>query len=98
MTSEAPPSRYSVDDIVAAGQRTQRRQWVGRVAMGAAGLAAAVVAAGLPFVTTHHAGPGAAPGQQAAGPGQAQFTAAEQPFMYTFKAYDAGAFHVQNPV
>jgi hypothetical protein len=104
-TSDAPPLRHSVDEIVGSGRKRQRRQRAGWATAGAAGLVAVAVAATatLPSLTADHKGnspaaqaPAAAkvaPAKKAAQP----FTT-EAPFTFTFSAYTAGRFHVQNPI
>jgi hypothetical protein len=46
VTAEGPPMRFTVDDIVGAGRRAQRRRRVGFASVGVAGLAV-VAAAGI---------------------------------------------------
>jgi hypothetical protein len=118
-TSDAPPMRHSVDDIVAGGRRRQRRQRAGWIASGTAGLAVLAVAAvtGLPALTARGgserqtAAQAPATGKAATGrtaTGKAAtgtaatapqpFTEPAQPFTFTFGAFDAGPFHVADPI
>jgi hypothetical protein len=102
-TSDAPPLRHTVDEIVGSGRRRQRRQRAGWVTAGAAGLVAVAVAATvtLPSLTANHknsvAQPPAAAKVVPAVKAPQAFTPAP-PFTFTFKAFDAGRFHVQNPI
>jgi hypothetical protein len=102
-TSEPPPPRYDVDEIVAAGQRVQRRRrrgWAvsGAVAVVTLGVAAAVTVPALsggaaPEPTAAPAGREAAPVEPlAATPDLAH------PFMFTFGAYRAGKLKVADPI
>lgn len=101
-TADAPPIRSSVDDIVAAGQRVQRRQRMGWAATGVATLAVIGVAAvSVPALVTSPDRDGA--GTQAAAANQAgsaktAWTALSQPYSFTFKKYDVGRYHVSDPV
>jgi hypothetical protein len=102
-TSDAPPLRHTVDDIVGSGRRAQRHRRAGWVAAGGAGFAVVAVAAtvALPQLTsrpdrTTGAAPAAATSaSKKAGP--AAFAAAD-PFTFTFQGFDAGKFHVQDPI
>ncbi len=105
VTSQAPPLRHSIDDIVAAGERVRRRRRFGWASTGVACLAAVAVAAaiGLP----HLAGGGNHPeagNRTAASPDPAAqqaptaWAVPDQPFTFTFKGYDVGRFHVADPV
>jgi hypothetical protein len=104
-TSDAPPLRHSVDEIVGSGRKRQRRQRATWATAGAAGLVAVAVAATatLPSLTADHKGNNgsvAAPAAANVAPAKKApqaFTAAA-PFTFTFKAFDAGRFHVQNPI
>ncbi|WP_433829702.1 hypothetical protein ACQP2E_08900 [Actinoplanes sp. CA-015351] len=101
-TSDAPPDSNTVDEIVGRGRRVQRRR---RAAFAGAGAALAVVAVtaavsvpsifggtGQSTVTP----PAAAPGKVAAAPANWAFP--EDPFTFTFDAFDAGRWHVQAPI
>ena len=100
VTADEPPLAHTADDIVAAGRRAVRRRRAGFASAGAAGLVAVAVggvfalpsAGGPPTVTTEPGAAGTA--SQAA---EAQWGTAE-PFTFTFQGYDAGKFHVQNPI
>jgi len=100
VTADEPPLTHTADDIVAAGRRAQRRRRAGFASAGAAGLVAVAVGGvfALPSVggrqpaTTEPGGAGTA--SKAA---EAQWGAAE-PFTFTFQGFDAGKFHVQNPI
>jgi hypothetical protein len=102
-TSDGPPLRHTVDEIVGSGRRAQRRRRAGWATAGAAGLAVIAVAAfaAVPALT---AGPGtttAAPVAAPAAPakkGPAAFAVPDDPFTFTFSAFTAGRFHVQNPI
>ncbi|MGV9211037.1 hypothetical protein ACTFTM_04145 [Micromonospora sp. RB23] len=101
VTGDEPPMARTVDDIVALGRRAERRRRAGFASAGAAGLAAVAVAGVLvlPAVsaeqntTTTPASAGATMSQ----PVQAAWSDAA-PFSFTFKGYDAGTLHVQNPI
>jgi hypothetical protein len=105
VTSEAPPLRHSVDDIVAAGQRVQRRRRRGWAAMCTAALTAAAVTAAisLPRLISHPrtaAGAtlaaGATTGAGASAP--KTFSPPSKPFTFTLASYDVGRFHVKSPI
>ncbi|WP_223884156.1 hypothetical protein [Micromonospora craniellae] len=89
----------SVDQIVAAGRRAERRRRAGFASAGAAGLVAAVVAGTFALTPGTSATPeqantivaGAAPGAEATWPDA-------PPFSFTFRAFDAGPLRVQDPV
>lgn len=103
-TADAPPIRSSVDDIVAAGKRAQRRQRMGWAATGVATLAViGVVAVGGPAVVARRTSPaGGVTAPAASGPkhagAAAAWTTPSQPYAFTFKKYAAGRFHVSDPV
>ncbi|GAA0798715.1 hypothetical protein [Spirilliplanes yamanashiensis] len=90
-----PPLTHSADDIVAAGRRAERRRRAGLASAGAAGLVVVAVAGAfaLPSLT----GPDAT--RPDPGPA-APAAAASEPaaFDFTFKGYDAGRFHVKDPI
>jgi hypothetical protein len=103
-TSDGPPLRHTVDEIVGSGRRAQRRRRAGWATAGAAGLAVVAVSAfaAVPALT---AGPGTTAVAPAAGPaavpakkGPAAFAVPDDPFTFTFSAFTAGRFHVQNPI
>ncbi|WP_204004240.1 hypothetical protein [Virgisporangium aurantiacum] len=98
VTSDPPPLRYGVDDIVASGERAQRRRRLGRAVAGAAsvvvglGVAAAVV---VPSFTSGGTGTSApnsvgAPAAAPAGP--------VGPFTFTFGTYTVGRLTVAAPI
>lgn len=98
MASQAPPSRYTVDDIVSAGQRVERRRRVVRITAGIAGPMAVVaaIAVSLPLIGSN----GADAKTSQPGPAEqptASFTPAAKPFTYTFKGYDVREYHVKDP-
>src|SRR5262245_2231466 len=88
VTADEPPLARTADDIIAAGRRASRRRRAGFASAGAAGLVAAVV--GAAFVL---------PSFQAS-PSVATPPAATPPvaFDFTFRGYDAGTLHVQDPI
>jgi hypothetical protein len=101
VTQDPPPLRYGVDDIVASGERAQRRRRFVRAGAGAAsvvvalGVAAAVV---VPSMSSGPSGtgvstpdaPAAAPARVPAGP--------VAPFTFTFTAYQVGRLAVAAPI
>lgn len=98
-TADEPPLAYSTDEIIAAGRRAQRRRRIGFASAGAGGLVAVAVAGALALPLAQPA----TPGQSAAiDAGASQSAAATwpgaAPFTFTFTAFDAGRFHVQNPI
>ena len=100
VTADEPPMAHTADDIVAAGRRAERRRRAGFASAGAACLVAVAVAgafalpaAGGRQTTTTNAGTTGT----ASKAGEAQWGTAE-PFTFTFQGYDAGKFHVQNPI
>ncbi|MGK5738568.1 hypothetical protein [Micromonospora sp. URMC 103] len=106
-TSDAPSPRYTVDDIVAAGRRVQRRRRTGWSVASAAVAVTGVVAAisvGLPTAAERptveeqaaamtSAVPVASPSRLAAG-----WEFPDDPFTYVFEGFDAGRLHVGNPI
>ncbi|MEU8300872.1 hypothetical protein AB0C04_26745 [Micromonospora sp. NPDC048909] len=106
VTSDAPSPRYTVDDIVTAGRKVQRRRRAGWTVASAAFAVTGVVAAvsiGLPDATVR---PSA--GEQAAA-GTSLVTASpltpangwefpDDPFQYVFQRFDAGKLHVKDPI
>jgi hypothetical protein len=104
-TSEPPPPRYTVDQIVTAGQRVQRRHRRGWIASGATatvtlGVAAAVtvssVTSGGSRITT------ASPSGRTAAPVSSDavhtFPVPAQPFTFTFSGYRVGKLRVSQPI
>src|SRR5512142_1220423 len=102
VTADEPPLARTVDEIVAAGRRSERRRRAGFASAGAAGLVAVAVtgafalpsAGGKQTTMTNNS---AAAARTAGTASAAQWGAAE-PFTFTFRGYDAGKFHVQNPI
>ncbi|MEU5548631.1 hypothetical protein ABZ738_02570 [Micromonospora sp. NPDC047793] len=96
VTVDEPPMSRSVDQIVTAGRKAERRRRAGFASAGAAGLVAAVVAGtfaltpGAPEQPTTIVA-GAAPGAEAT-------WSDAPPFSFTFRAFDAGPLRVQDPV
>ncbi|MEV6492946.1 hypothetical protein AB0M20_30635, partial [Actinoplanes sp. NPDC051633] len=106
VTADEPPMVHTADDIVAAGRRAERRRRAGFASAGAAGLVVVAVAGAfvLPSIGAEQgstAGQGSGAQSAVAGAGSkgagAQWTDAP-PFTFTFQGYDAGKFHVQNPI
>ena len=93
MTADEPPMARSADDIIVAGRRAERRRRAGFAAAGAAGLV--VVAVAGAFVLPSF---GAEPAITAAPPVIDAKPAGTAPFTFTFRGYDAGKFHVQDPI
>ncbi|HEV7962228.1 MAG TPA: hypothetical protein VGP57_06780 [Actinoplanes sp.] len=102
VTSDAPPLRHTVDEIVDSGRRVERRRRAAWATSGVAALAALAVA-GAAVLPSLAARPGNnvanknLPGAAAA-PATAKFTVPADPFTFTFKAFDAGKLHVQDPI
>jgi hypothetical protein len=88
MTADEPPLAHGVDDIIAAGRRAERRRRAGFASAGAAGLVA--VAVGAAFALPSF---GAQPA-----PTAEPATVVPKAFNFTFQGYDAGPFHVQDPI
>ncbi|MEV6710192.1 hypothetical protein [Micromonospora wenchangensis] len=101
VTGQEPPMTRTADDIVAAGRRAQRRRRAGFASAGAAGLVVVAVAGAFALPTlgagrdTTAAPPPA--GTAAAAPAEARWSDAP-PFTFTFRGYDAGPLHVQDPI
>jgi hypothetical protein len=100
VTADEPPLARTADDIVAAGRRAERRRRAGLASAGAAGLVAVAVAGAfaLPSASGKQA-----PMTNAGAAGTASTAGAARwgtapPFTFTFRGYDAGKFHVQNPI
>ncbi|MEU4691412.1 hypothetical protein [Actinoplanes sp. NPDC023714] len=103
-TSDAPPDGNTIDDIVGKGRRAQRRR---RAGFAGAGAALAVVAVSAAVTVPSIFGgteqstlpPAAAPSVATANKAEAatwEFPA--DPFQFTFKAFDAGRWHVADPI
>ncbi|WP_326549419.1 hypothetical protein [Micromonospora sp. NBC_01813] len=99
-TSESPPLRYSVDEIVESGQRVQRRRRLGWLTSGVTtaavlGVAAVLAAPSLlggasPPVTVGPVGEDAAAAQVLSVPGP--------PFTFSFAGYRVGELRVADPI
>lgn len=95
-TSEPPPLRYAADDIVASGQRVQRRRRLAWVASGGAAVAvlgvvaAAVAVPALTGRTERQEQPAAVAAQPV--------PATSEPFTFTFGGYRVGKLRVAQPV
>ncbi|MCZ7473008.1 hypothetical protein [Micromonospora sp. WMMC273] len=101
VTGDEPPMSRTVDDIITAGRRAQRRRRAGFASAGAAGLVVAVVAGAFVVPTLGaQQSPPAAP--FVAGAAASKPAGAEWPdpasFTFTFTGYDAGTLHVQDPI
>jgi hypothetical protein len=91
VTADEPPLAHSADDIIKAGRRAERRRRAGLASVGAAGLVAVAVAGAFALPSL-----GA---KQADGPGLTAAAPARVPaFDFTYQGYDAGKFHVQDPI
>ncbi|MBY8871668.1 hypothetical protein K7640_07420 [Micromonospora sp. PLK6-60] len=95
VTADEPPMTRTADDIIAAGRRADRRRRAGFASAGAAGLVVVAVAGAfaLPTLSTEPNTPvtPAPAGATTAG-------TAPPPFTFTFRGYDAGTLHVQDPI
>lgn len=99
VTADEPPLSRTAEDIISAGRRAERRRRAGFASAGAAGLVAIAVG-GVFALPSTGGGQNPPAGQGTAGTGtkaEAKWAAAE-PFTFTFQGYDAGKFHVQNPI
>lgn len=89
--ADAPPLRYDVDDVVAAGRRLRRRRTAGWAIAAVVAVAAAI---GVPQIVTRgsarHIQP-APPVVTSPAPGSTVT------FSYTFRGYDAGGYRVSDP-
>ncbi|MDG4807560.1 hypothetical protein O7634_12440 [Micromonospora sp. WMMD1120] len=101
VTADEPPLTRSIDDIVTAGRRAERRRRMGFASAGAAGLVVVAVAGAFALpalgVDRNPAGTPAPAGPAASGPLDAVWPAAA-PFIFTFQGYDAGTLHVRDPI
>ena len=100
VTADEPPMARTADDIVAAGRRAERRRRAGFASAGAAGLVAVAVAG--TFALTAGGGRQGATAEPGAPGTTSKETAAQwadaEPFTFTFQGFDAGKFHVQDPI
>ncbi|MFF0374388.1 hypothetical protein [Actinoplanes missouriensis] len=100
-TSDAPPDRNTIDEIVGKGRRVQRRRRAGFAGAGAALAVVAVSAAvALPSLSRGTgetvAPPAAAPAVNAAPVANWQFP--DDPFTFTFDAFEVGRWKVAAPI
>jgi hypothetical protein len=104
-TADEPPLRHSVDDIVAAGQRLRRRRRAGWATASVTALAVTATAA-VPSLVHHHqakAGKATAaatvsvPAAATSAPAPVAWSFPAQRFTFTFRAFEAGRLHVQDP-
>jgi hypothetical protein len=91
VTADEPPLAHSADDIITAGRRAERRRRAGLASAGAAGLVMVAVAGAFALPS-----PGAEQNDTPALTPAAK--AAVPAFDFTYQAYDAGRFHVQDPI
>ncbi|GID26072.1 hypothetical protein [Paractinoplanes brasiliensis] len=98
VTADEPPLSRSADDIIRAGRRAQRRRRAGFASAGAAGLVAVVVAGSF-ALSSSSGSERKTPGTAApAAPAKAATWTDAPPFSFTFQGFDAGKFHVQDPI
>lgn len=100
VTSDEPQMSRTADDIIAAGRRAERRRRAGFASAGAAGLAAVAVAGAfvLPgFGGARNTSATTSP-VGAATSGTRADRAGAAPLTFTFRGYDAGTLHVQDPI
>src|SRR3954468_15574034 len=100
VTADEPPLAHTADDIVAAGRRAERRRRARFASAGAAGLVALAVAGAFALPSpggkrTRSTNAGVA--GTASKAAEARWGTAK-PFTFTFQGYDAGRFHVQDPI
>jgi hypothetical protein len=100
VTADEPPLARTADDIIAAGRRAERRRRAGFASAGAAGLVA--IAIGGVFALPSSGGGPATKNEPATAGTPSKAVAARwvtaEPFTFTFQGYDAGKFHVQDPI
>ena len=96
VTGDEPPMGRTVDDIVAAGRRAERRRRNRFATAGAAGLVAVAVASAI-TVPVLDARRTSSTLSEAPRPGVSPWPDAS-PFTFTFTGYDAGTLHVQDPI
>ncbi|MDO3686047.1 hypothetical protein [Micromonospora sp. C28ISP2-4] len=99
VTGDEPPMGRTVDDIVAAGRRAERRRRTRFATVGAAGLVAVAVAGAVavPTLSAKRAAGDTSALSGAPRPGVSPWPDAS-PFTFTFTGYDAGTLHVQDPI
>ncbi|WP_422771606.1 hypothetical protein ACN28C_00200 [Plantactinospora sp. WMMC1484] len=98
-TADEPPLACSTDEIIAAGRRAERRRRAGFASAGAAGLVAVVVAGTFALSSVKPSTPEPVTGVGAgAGQGADVTWPDAQGFTFTFRAFEAGGFHVQDPI
>ena len=96
--ADAPPARYGVEDIVAAGRRRSRRAFVQRV--GGVGVLAAAVATTAVLSAVNLVVPinhGVSTAVSAASPPAPTTPAPSPPFTFTFGGYQVGEYRVLAP-
>ncbi|WFE38225.1 hypothetical protein [Micromonospora sp. WMMD998] len=101
VTGDEPPMTRTADDIIAAGRRAQRRRRAGFASAGAAGLVAVAVTGAflLPALVGERDTRATPTPAGAARPGSGDAGRPDAtPFAFTFKGYDAGTLHVQDPI
>ena len=98
VTGDEPPMARTADDIILAGRRAERRRRAGFASAGAAGLVVVAVAGAflLPTLGAEQGTPAPA-GAASSKAGAVEWPEAA-PFTFTFKGYDAGTLHVQDPI
>jgi len=103
VTSEPPPLRHSVDEIVRQGERVQRRRRAGWAASGAAAVAVLGVTAAVAIASST----GTTPAVVAASPAATDeaplaplvaFPNPAPPFAFTFAGYRVGGLRVADPI
>lgn len=97
VTADEPPLSRTADDIVRAGRRAQRHRRAGFASAGAAGLVAVVVA-GAFALPSREADQSTASVETADPKNNNAVWTDAAPFTFTFQGFDAGKFHVQNPI
>ncbi|KHD78585.1 hypothetical protein MB27_05140 [Actinoplanes utahensis] len=95
--SDAPPPRYDVDDVVAAGRRRVHRRNAGWALAAVVAVAAAI---GVPQVLTRGPGPGPTPAPAQSKPAVVVPTPARGeviPLVRRFTGYQTATFRVEDP-
>lgn len=87
--ADAPPARYDVDDVVAAGRKRQRRRTAGWTIAAAAAVAVAI---GVPQIVTR-----ADPAPRPVAPVATTPAPTTPAVGFSFAGYRAGRFHVDDP-